>query len=291
MQLLAHAKINLLLSVRPGVDATGYHAVTSVMCALELADAVRVEPLPEGAEPGVHLTCRPDPLAAQGRPASDNIAHRAARALAAGLGRPLALKVAIDKAIPSQAGLGGGSADAGAVLRALAALWGLDARDVRLRGVAASLGADVPFFLDETPCLFTGRGDVPVERFAPFALPVALVKPPVGVSTAQAYRVLDGLAPTEPDPAPLLAALRARDAAALPALCANNMEGAARACAPELDAVFAFLAGQPGCSAPALLCGSGSCVAQFARTDADAAEIAAAAAERGWWSCATRTLG
>ena len=281
----AHAKVNLLLSVRPGAAPDGYHAVETVLCALELCDEVAVEP---SEASGIALLCDPDPL--DGRPAEGNLAYRAAAAACAAFGVEPSLHIRIAKRIPSQAGLGGGSSDAGAVLRCLAALWGVDPRDPRLERAAASLGADVPFFLDERPGHYAGRGDVLVERLAPLRLPVALVKPPVGVSTAEAYRALDRLAPAELDARPLLDALRAGDAGSVPFRCGNNMESAARSVAPALDGVFAFLEGEEGLAGRPLLCGSGSCVAAFAE-DAGAAEgVARRARAAGWWACATSTV-
>lgn len=281
----AHAKVNLLLSVRPGAAPDGYHAVETVLCALGIADDVSVEPADEA---GIALACDPDPLG--GRPAEGNLAYRAAAAACAAFGVEPRLRIRVAKRVPSQAGLGGGSSDAGAVLRCLAGLWGVEPSDGRLERVAASLGADVPFFLDERPGRYAGRGDVLVERFAPFALPVVLVKPPVGVSTGEAYRALDRLAPAELDAAPLLGALRAGDAGSVPLLCGNNMESAARAVAPALGAVFSLLEGVQGTVGRPLLCGSGSCVAAFAEDEGAAEEVARRARGAGWWACATSTL-
>lgn len=286
MNTFAHAKINLLLSVRPGPQADGYHHVETVMCPLELADEVDVRLRP-GA--GVALACAPDPLPA-GSPASDNIAYRAAVELARDLGRDPGCRISIVKNVPSQAGLGGGSSDAAAVLRCLARLWEVDPCDPAVYAVAARLGADVPFFLRDVPAHLTGRGDVLREMFCGFSLPLVLVKPSVGVSTGQAYWVLDQLAPAEVASDAVVAALRCGDAPAVPLLCANNMQTAARAIAPELDGVFAFLESQPALVGSPLLCGSGSCTAAFVRSDQDARLIARAASDRGWWACATRTL-
>ena len=286
VQTKARAKINLLLSVTPGAGADGYHAVTTVMCPLELADDVRVC---EGGAPGVRLTCTPDPLPA-GVPAERNIAHRAAVAFARELGREPALDIEIRKHIPSQAGLGGGSSDAAAVVRCLARLWDVDPFDERLVRVAASLGADVPFFLHDAITLLTGRGDVAREHFAPFSVPLVLVKPPAGVSTADAYRTFDELAPATLDPEPLLAALREGDTQAAVVAAGNNMEPAAFRLVSELADVYAHLDEQPALLRPPILCGSGSCVAAFMRSDVDAEQAAWRALERGWWSIATRTF-
>lgn len=280
---LAHAKINLLLSVRPGADESGYHAVRTVLCPLELHDEVEVSPLPDGAP---ELECLPpataDPTA--------NLAYRAAMAMGARFGRPPAVRIVVRKRIPSQAGLGGGSSDAAAVLRALAALWQIDPGDGRLQDVAAFLGADVPFFLRPVPTLLGGRGDVPQAFFRPFSAPVALVKPQGGVSTADAYRMLDELAPDPADPTAMVAALETGDVPRALNALSNNMEAGALALQPELRDVFRFLADAPERAYGPLLCGSGSCVVAFTATDEAASALVQRVEARGWWGCATRTL-
>lgn len=287
MLLHAHAKVNLILAVTPGPQESGYHEVRTVMCALDVHDDVEVELLGAGA--GLVLTCEPDPLPPGADPAS-NLAARAALGMSEAFDRPADVRIRIEKRIPSQAGLGGGSSDAAAVIRGLASLWGCEG-DPRLVEVARGLGADVAFFLHEVPSYLDGRGDVLRETFAPFRVPVVLVKPEQGVSTGACYRLLDELASPA---APLELALEALRTAApdrvLP-LCVNNMQPAARLLAPELDEVLAFLDAQEGLCAPALLCGSGSCVCAFVRGEQDAERIAGIARERGWWSCATATLG
>lgn len=287
MLLHAHAKVNLVLAVTPGPQESGYHEVRTVMCALDLCDDVEVELLEAGE--GLAFSCEPDPLPPDADPAS-NLAARAALAMAQAFGRAPDARIRVAKRVPAQAGLGGGSSDAAAVIRGLASLWGCEA-DPRLVEVARSLGADVAFFLRETPSYLDGRGDVLRETFEPFRVPAVLVKPAQGVSTGACYGLLDELA-TPPAPLePMLGALRACDPGQVLPLCANNMQPAARRLAPELDEVLAFLDAQEGLLAPALLCGSGSCVCAFVRDAQDAQRIAGVARERGWWSCATSTLG
>jgi 4-diphosphocytidyl-2-C-methyl-D-erythritol kinase len=166
----------------------------------------------------------------------------------------------------------------------------VDASDARLVEAARGLGADVAFFLGRVPALLDGRGDVLRERFVPFSLPLVLVKPPVGVPTGRAYAELDALATPAPALDGLVGLLRAGDAPRVPLNTANNMEPAARRIAPELDEVFSFLEAQPALAGPPLLCGSGSCVAAFVHSDADADHVAARARARSWWACPTRTL-
>ncbi len=287
MLLHAHAKVNLILAVTPGPQESGYHEVRTVMCALDVHDDVEVELLGAGA--GLDLSCEPDPLPPGADPAS-NLAARAALGMSEAFGRPADVRIRVSKRIPSQAGLGGGSSDAAAVIRGLASLWGCEG-DPRLVEVARGLGADVAFFLHEVPSYLDGRGDVLRETFAPFRVPVVLVKPEQGVSTGACYRLLDELASPTAPLEPALEALRAAVPEQVLPLCANNMQPAARLLAPELDEVLAFLDAQEGLRAPALLCGSGSCVCAFVHSERDAERIAGVARERGWWSCATATLG
>lgn len=287
MLLLAHAKTNLVLSVQPGADASGYHDVRTVMCAFELADEVSVEALGPGK--GFSFSCDPDPLPAGADPRA-NLAWRAAEDMARMFGMPLDVRVRVRKAVPSQAGLGGGSSDAAAVVKGLAALWGVPADDARLVLVARGLGADVAFFLNEVPSYLDGRGDVLRETFEPFSAPAVLVKPASGVSTGACYRLLDEMAPEPPACAPALEALRARDIERLMGALGNNMQLPARRLAPELDEVLTFLEQSPGLAAAPLLCGSGSCVAAFTRDDVWAGRLADLASRRGWWARATRTL-
>ncbi len=289
----AHAKINLSLSVRPGADATGYHEVETVVCPLELADSVVVRLSEPGA--GISLACRPDPLEGDPRGAAANLAYRAAEAFARAFGREPDCAIAVEKAVPAQAGLGGGSADAAAVIRCLAELWGVfpsgrfDPFDARVLEVASGLGADVAACLFDAPVLLTGRGDVPREAFAPFSAPLALVKPDAGVPTVAAYRKLDELGVPPVAVEPVAEALRRGDAPAALRCAGNSMRLPALALAPELRDVFAFLSSGAGVVCEPLLCGSGSCVAAFSADDFSAAELARAAREAGWWSCATRT--
>jgi 4-diphosphocytidyl-2-C-methyl-D-erythritol kinase len=172
------AKINLTLEVldrRPD----GYHALRSVMVPLELADELHVEPSSYFA-----FACSEPSLESE-----ENLAVRAARAL-----DPLpAVKLTLRKTVPMQAGLGGGSSDAAAVLRA--AMTGAFGRAYAADWVriARSLGSDVPFFLTDSGALVEGTGE---RVTAVGALPpwhVLVIKPPVAVSTAAAFAQLDAV--------------------------------------------------------------------------------------------------
>ncbi len=287
MQERAHAKVNLVLSVTPGVCEGAYHEVRTVMCALELHDEVELCELAAGE--GLVFSCEPDPLPAGADPAT-NLAYRAAVGMAEAFEKPLDMSVALRKRVPSQAGLGGGSSDAAAVMRGLARMWQIDLEDERVVRLAQSLGADVAFFLHEVPSYLDGRGDVLRETFALFSVPIVLVKPDQGVSTGACYRLLDEMATPAPQVEPMLEALRACDVPGALAAVANNMEPAALQLAPAIAEVFAFLQDSGACQAGPLLCGSGSCVCAFVGDLAVAERLSVQAREHGWWACASTTL-
>ena len=176
----AHAKVNLDLRVL-GVRADGYHELRTVFQTIELHDTLVCS-----EKPGPFtLKCRTPgvPLDAS------NLVWKAAAALWTALGRAGEIRdavVQIEKKIPVEAGLGGGSADAAAALVALGRLWG-GAPITLLREVGATIGADVPFFLSGGTALGLGRGE---EIYPLVDLPphyVVIVRPPFGVSTAEAY--------------------------------------------------------------------------------------------------------
>jgi 4-diphosphocytidyl-2-C-methyl-D-erythritol kinase len=147
VRLDAPAKVNLTLEV-VGRRADGYHELRSVFAIVDLADRVRV-----ASARRLDVRVRPDPVA----PPGEELATRAVAALAAAAGRPPHAHVRIAKRVPVAAGLGGGSSDAGAVLRGLARVW---RSDVPLGPVAAGLGSDVPFFASGAAfALVEGRGE------------------------------------------------------------------------------------------------------------------------------------
>ncbi len=176
----AHAKVNLDLRVL-GSRADGYHELRTVFQTIDLHDILTAQ-----EKPGPFtLKCRTPGVPLDGR----NLAWRAAAALWKAIGRagdPCDTVITIEKHIPLEAGLGGGSADAAAALHVLARLWG-GAPMSLLREVASGIGSDVPFFLSGGTALGLGRGE---EIYPLVDLPrhfVVVVRPPFGVSTAEAY--------------------------------------------------------------------------------------------------------
>lgn len=198
LALAAPAKINAGLRI-VGRRPDGYHELVSVFLPLDLADAVEVEVEPA---PRTHVELRLAGAAAGVPDDASNLAVCAAEAFLAAAERPARVTVALTKRIPAAAGLGGGSSDAGAVLRALHRLLPGALSDAALHALAQGLGADVPFFLDPRPARVSGVG----ERREP--LPDAprwtllLAGPGVPLGTAEVYRAYDALAKDPPGPAP-----------------------------------------------------------------------------------------
>jgi 4-diphosphocytidyl-2-C-methyl-D-erythritol kinase len=182
----AHAKINLDLRVL-GMRPDGFHELRTVFQAISLHDTLAC--IPRAGPFAIECAAAGVPLD------RSNLIWRAAEALWRALRRTGPVRdvmVRLDKRIPLQAGLGGGSADAAAALVALARAWRVPVRPAQLTDVAAALGADVPFFLAGGTALGLGRGD----EISPLAdLPrhwVVLLLPGFGVSTGEAYGWYDG---------------------------------------------------------------------------------------------------
>lgn len=199
--LLAPAKVNLTLEVL-GPRADGYHELASVFATVDLRDRVRVAP-------GRALDVRIAPPV--GAAAGDDLASRAVRALADASARPALAYVRVRKRIPVASGLGGGSSDAGAVLRGLARVWRLDGMD--LVPVAERVGSDVPFFVSgATYALVRGRGELVEALPAPEPFWIALVQLRDHVSTALVFGAHRAKPSTGEQTAKLAKALRDRTA-------------------------------------------------------------------------------
>ena len=179
----AHAKVNLTLEVG-AKRADGYHEVTSVMQRISLWDTVTVQ-RGTGRD---RLLCD----APVTEDENDNLCMRAAKVFFAETGlKSDGVTVTLEKRIPMQAGLGGGSSDAAAVLRALRTLYDSGIGDGALERMGAKLGSDVPFFIRGGTQLATGRGEV-VSPLPPLAAGwFVVVKPAEGYATAEMYRRLD----------------------------------------------------------------------------------------------------
>ena len=263
---IAQAKVNLVLRVLAR-EATGYHQLETLFCRLELGDDVTVRTDVRGRS----LDCTGDAMPPAGLgPPERNLAWRAASAYAGATGWPNAWAIEIVKHVPVGGGLGGGSADAGAVFRCLNALAPAPLSVHELLSLAAPLGADVPFLCIDAPlALAWGRG----ERM--LALPplpsraVTLVCFPFGVSTPDAYAWLDANEITAQPRASALTvdALTTWDAVAL--LAHNDFEAVVAPRHARIERALAELRSSPveslGSSPITLLAGSGATV--FSITD------------------------
>jgi 4-diphosphocytidyl-2-C-methyl-D-erythritol kinase len=187
-RVFAQAKINLFLRVL-GREIDGYHSIETLFLRLDLADVVRIR-VGEGDERAIHCqgpACPADGLG----PPERNLAYRAAVAYAEAIGWPRSFAIHVEKNIPVGGGLGGGSADAAAVLRVLDALAPRPAGRETIARIAARLGADVPFLASDSVCaLAWGRGERMLDLRPPPRRHVELLVPPFGVSTQWAYEQL-----------------------------------------------------------------------------------------------------
>ncbi|MFS2032493.1 4-(cytidine 5'-diphospho)-2-C-methyl-D-erythritol kinase [Polaromonas sp. CT11-55] len=174
----APAKLNLFLHIT-GRRPDGYHLLQSVFMLIDWCDTLHFELRSDGRISREDLET--DGQAAEALPA-DDLAVRAARALQAACGTSLGVHIGLQKRIPSQAGMGGGSSDAASCLLALQRLWGVRLPPQELQALALSLGADVPFFLSGGHAWVEGIG----EKITPLALPPAhflVLKPAAGLPT------------------------------------------------------------------------------------------------------------
>jgi 4-diphosphocytidyl-2-C-methyl-D-erythritol kinase len=280
----APAKVNLLLRVLER-QASGYHALETLFCAVSLADAVTVRRGPPGILMRVEGGVDTGPLA-------ENLCVRAAAAFHAHLGSAPAVGITLLKRIPAASGLGGGSSDAAATLLALNALHGEPLDHAALLELGAGLGADVPFFLCGSPlALGWGRGERLLALPPLPPRPVLLAHPGPAMPTAEAFRRLAesrrGMVPPPPAPAPDAAALGSWTGVA--ALAVNDFEPVVAGAVAGVSEILAGLRGAG--AAPALLAGSGSCA--FGVFDRDEDRAAAAAVLRGagyrCWTAETLT--
>jgi 4-diphosphocytidyl-2-C-methyl-D-erythritol kinase len=215
----------------------------------------------------------------------DNLACKAVTALAHTLGRTTSETITIDieKHIPSQAGLGGGSSDAAAALVGAAYLWGLSSHDKAVETVARSLGADVRFFLHGGCVLLAGKGERFVHTLAPRHDSVLLVQPACGVSTPAAYGEFDR-SPSYVAKELLDQARIAQDAHDVPLF--NNLARPAEKLAPGLERLWNMLRQSSGVE-QVLLSGSGSSTFAVCKDDQTARILASDLSALGYWTRAT----
>lgn len=269
VQLQAAAKVNLRLRVLAR-EPSGYHQLETIFLRIALADVVRVRPVAVGRS----LDCGGPAMPASGLgPVEQNLAWRAATAYADASGWPGGFAIEIEKHIPVGGGLGGGSADAGAVLRALESVAPRPVGEGALASLAASLGSDVPFLASGMACAIgRGRGERLEPLPAPPARPLVLVIPPFAVNTAAAYGWVaaaraSGELPLHADPPLDARALGSWDA--LARVAANDFEPVVGARHPEIATAVHAL--RDAGAIIAMMSGSGSTV--FGVFDGPAPEV------------------
>ena len=193
----AQAKVNLFLRVYADRDGDGYHALFTAFQRIDLADDVVVRS--GGGSRSLDVSGPTVPEGGLG-PVEKNLAYRAALAFTQHprVTMPRGFSIELTKRIPVGGGLGGGSADAGAVLRALNAIAPRPLSGAELHEIAASLGSDVPFLTSEHAFAYaTGRGEKLTPAEAPPDRPVIIIVPSFGVATKDAYSWLDHDRPTD----------------------------------------------------------------------------------------------
>jgi len=287
----APAKINLYLHVGP-VRADGLHELASLFVFAEDGDRVSAAP---AAGLSLEVT-GPFAAALDALPAADNLVMRAAARLREAGGVAAGAALTLEKNLPIAAGIGGGSADAAAALRALARLWTLDIDEAAFARLAFALGADIPACLAGTPVNVGGAGERMTAGPALPPLWVCLVNPGVETPTGPIFRAFDAAHPAPPEPvfaaipsspppssaprayAPLKEAL---------AGARNDLQPFAVEGAPVIAEVLDLLDAAQGAFC-ARMSGSGAtCFALFEAEDA-ARRAARDARSRGWWAMASR---
>lgn len=232
MQLSAPAKINLTLDVL-GRRADGYHELCSIMQTVSLCDTVRVEAV-RAAETAIAVKTDKGYLPADER----NTAYKAAAAFLKAAGMTADIRIAIQKRIPVGAGLGGGSADAAAVLRALDLLLHAGLTAEAMNQLAASVGADVPFALHGGCAVAEGIGDRLTHLPVMTELPMVLCKPRPSASTKAIFEKLDAAGVTaHPDTEGAVRAIRSNDRYELAERLGNVLEPVTSAIRPVVSEI------------------------------------------------------
>lgn len=284
LTVFAPAKINLYLHIT-GRRADGYHDLDSLVAFTGIGDEIRLEPADAFS---FHIE-GPQAASLAEEDAESNLVVRAARALAALTGHALALKLTLVKNLPVASGIGGGSSDAAAAIRALAQHWGLAMDDPRLAQIAAALGQDVLVCFKIENNYMTATGTEPAPDLP--TLGVVLVNPNKPVPTPAVYKIFrEGgyafspqaqLERTPQTGAELIDALKARH---------NDLYAPALKLLPEIGAVIDAIAATPDCLLSRMSGSGATCFGLYA--DGAAAERAAAQIRENhpnWW-CAASVL-
>ena len=262
---LSPCKVNLVLNIL-GKRPDGFHELETVMQPVRLCDELEFERAGEG----VALTCNDPELPTDSR----NLVHRAATGFLAAAGLKAGVRIHLEKRIPQAAGLGGGSGNAATTLLALNELFDQPLQPAQLHPIAATLGSDIPFFLQDKPALATGRGEqvVSLEPFPALrGTSILLIHPGFGIATAWAYKEL-GRFPAafqgrRGRAQELVGLLQDGSLSRAGAALYNSLEAPALEKYPLLALYQEFLRGQGALAT--LMSGSGSTTFAIARDEAD----------------------
>ena len=281
---VANAKINLSLKIR-GREESGYHQLESLVVFASVADRVTCK---DADALDLEIS---GPFAAQLADEKSNLILNAARVFAGALGRDPTVTFELEKNLPIASGIGGGSADAAAALRAMMRLWGDPPGSIN--GIALQLGADVPVCLKKRTSFMTGLGENlrTIPRLP--EMHAVLANPGVSVSTADVFQRLQAGPVEGPDRLPLLPGVETLDRlVAWLEENGNDLEGPAMAIEPVIETVINDLQATAGCRL-ARMSGSGATCFALYDNPFDSAEAAAVLKEKhgNWWVTATRFLG
>ncbi len=265
----ARAKINLYLHVT-GRREDGYHLLDSLVVFAGAHDLV------SATDSDVLTLAIGGPFAAALQADPDNLVLRAARALAGATGRPPHAALRLTKNLPVASGIGGGSADAAAALRALASLW-----DVEIpKNLPQTLGADVPVCLASTASRMAGIGEILTPAPVLPCCGLVLINPGLTLSTPAVFRARTGafsVAPALPPSWP-----NVRHLADTLSSLTNDLQAPAEDLCPAISTVLAALRGDPACLL-ARMSGSGATCFGLYEKPAGAEHAAASLSRPGWW--------
>ena len=284
----APAKINLYLHVG-GVRSDGLHALASLFVFADIGDDVSVLATDDGS---ISLQIEgPFSTALADFDVRDNLVYRAALLLREATGKVLGTRMVRHTALPGAAGIGGGSADAAAAIKALNTAWSLDLDGDALAALAFRLGADVPACLHKAPIFVAGAGEVISPAPSLPRLFICLVNPGVATPTGPIFKAFDTANPAPDTPAhpALTGDDTIEDFLAKLSVARNDLQPPAVALVPAIAQSLDFLSGQSGCCL-ARMSGSGAtCFGLFMNPE-EAQSAADRAVALGWWAKAGRVL-
>jgi len=291
MKFIAPAKINLGLYIT-GKRADGYHELASIFLPIGLCDTLEVETdnSANSSNAGTVTIATKGPFASVCGEPKKNTVYKAYQVIKQATGITQGFKVCIEKNIPSQAGLGGGSSDAGAFIGAVNKILNLNLKPHELEAIGAKVGADVPFFIKQTPAFVEGIG----EKLITFKLLrdywVVIAKPLAGLDTATVYSnltlslTLKSINAKRREHLRSIAFQGLKEVGELKEL-SNDLEIPSVKLLPEILEIKRFLEGHGPISC--MMSGSGSAV--FAIFDKDVSEIKEAEG-KSWFFCKTKVL-